>query len=212
MSELIDIVVPSAGESVTEAQVSAILTPTGTVVSIDEPILELETDKASMPVNAFVAGRVTVLIQEGDTVKVGDVVARIDPSAVGEASAPVVAAQPASAKVAPAAKAPAVENKKSPAPADVPKTVASPVSVAPSHQAGSAGPAAANLMASANLRAEHVVGSGRGGRITKEDVIFALKNPRALSLPAPPMPNLGHAASLPQPIHGGRETRTMRPC
>ena len=208
MSDKIDIVVPSAGESVKEAQVSAILTPTGTLVAVDDPILELETDKASMPVNATVAGRVEVLVKEGDVVPVGAIVARIDTSAVGDApAAPKIATQATKAKVAKA-------EKVSPAPASsvvekvasVPKQAVS-LDVPAVSATIIAGPAASHAMSAAHIKPEHVVGTGRGGRITKEDVINAIKNPRARILPPPPMPNLGASVSMPQPIHGERETR-----
>ena len=216
MSNLIDIVVPSAGESVKEAQVSAILKPTGTLVAVDDPIVELETDKASMPVNASVAGRIQMLVKEGDVVLVGSVIARIDTSASGEAqgasvAAPKVVAQ-AAKTVSVAAEVPAPKViKAEAAPKAVPAAMVAPVSVAIPSANGSrsaaASPAASHLLAASQIKPEHVQGSGRGGRITKEDVINAIKNPRARVLPAPPMPNLGPAVSMPQPIHGERESR-----
>ena len=215
MSNLINIVVPSAGESVKEAQVSAILKPTGTWVAVDDPIVELETDKASMPVNASVAGRIEMLVKEGDVVLVGAVIARIDTSASGEAqgnsgTAPKAGAQVANLQGAPNAQA-TKEVKGAPPAKAVPAAMAAPVSsvTPPANRAPSAvaGPAAGHLLASAQIKPEHVLGSGRGGRITKEDAINAIKNPRARVLPAPPMPNLGPAVSMPQPIYGERETR-----
>ena len=202
MSKMVDIAVPAAGESVTEADVSVILTPTGTYVDVDEPILELETDKASMPLNAPCAGRVEVLVEEGATVNVGDIVARIDPGAEGEAkpaAKKVVADEPATPV--------AVEKKNTPAPEPKPaKDVSAPVPTTGSATL-SASPSAKSLMANANLSLDQVVGTGRGGRITKEDAIYAIQNPRSRVLPAPPMPDLGFGASLPKTIVGERESR-----
>jgi 2-oxoglutarate dehydrogenase E2 component (dihydrolipoamide succinyltransferase) len=157
-----------------------------------------------MPLNAPCAGKVEVLVEEGVTVNVGDIVARIDPSAEGEAKP---AKPEAVAEEAPAPAPVAVEEKKeaAPAPSAQPaKDVSAPTSGSASL---SSSPAAKSLMANANLPAEQVVGTGRGGRITKEDVIHAIQNPRARVLPAPPMPNLGFGASLPQTIEGERESR-----
>lgn len=196
---MIEIAVPAAGESVTEADVSVILTPTGTQVAVDEAIMELETDKASMPLNAPCAGRVEVLVEEGDTVQVGDIVARVDPDVEGTVVAPK---EEAPAAAAPKEEAPKAEA--APAPEAPVKDVSAPAgSAAPL----SASPSAQKLMANANLPTEQVRGTGRGGRITREDVVNAIKNPRSRILPPPPMPDLGFGASLPQPIEGERETR-----
>jgi 2-oxoglutarate dehydrogenase E2 component (dihydrolipoamide succinyltransferase) len=204
MSKMVDIAVPAAGESVTEADISVILTPTGTYVDVDEPILELETDKASMPLNAPCAGRVEVLVEEGLTVNVGDIIARIDPSAEGEAkpAAKVIVAEE------PETPAPvAVEAKKVSAPAPSAKPVKDVSAPAKGSATLSSSPAAKSLMANSNLSAEQVPGTGRGGRITKEDVIHAIQNPRSRVLPPPPMPDMGFGASLPKTIVGERESR-----
>jgi 2-oxoglutarate dehydrogenase E2 component (dihydrolipoamide succinyltransferase) len=201
---MVDVVVPAAGESVTEADISVILTPTGTQVDVDEPILELETDKASMPLNAPCAGKVEVLVEEGDTVNVGDVVARVDPAAEGEAK-PVAAPKVEAAPETPAPEAPKAAASAAPAVETAPSKDVSAPSAGDS--SGSASPSAKSLLASSNLTPDQVIGTGRGGRITKEDVVHAIKNPRARVLPTPPMPNLGFGASLPQTIEGERESR-----
>jgi 2-oxoglutarate dehydrogenase E2 component (dihydrolipoamide succinyltransferase) len=76
----IEIKVPSAGESVTEATIASHLKQTGDVVSLDEHIFEIETDKASMPVPSPAAGKIEWHVKPGDVVKVGDVVGTIDDS------------------------------------------------------------------------------------------------------------------------------------
>jgi len=197
---MVDITVPAAGESVTEADISVILLPTGSQVQEDDAILELETDKASMPLNAPCAGKVEVLVEEGDTVNVGDVIARIDPDAEGTAAPETKeeAPEPASEPVK-------EEPKAAPAPAakESPK-VAAPVD---NSSAGTPSPAAAKLLSGAGIPSSQVHGSGKGGRITKADVIHAIQNPLARHLPPPPTPDLGFGASLPQPIEGEKETR-----
>lgn len=197
---MIDIAVPSAGESVTEASVSVILTPTGSFVEEDDAILELETDKASMPLNAPCNGKVEVLVEEGATVNVGDIIARIDETAVGDA-APKAEAK----EEAPAAPAPKAEpSAKAETPAQAEPSADKGSGLSTSH---SASPAASTLLANNGMSPDHVHGTGPGGRITKADAIEAIKNPRSQMLPPPPMPDLGYAASLPEPIVGERETK-----
>lgn len=196
---MIDVTVPAAGESVTEATVSVILIPTGSFAEEDDAILELETDKASMPLNAPKSGKVEVLVEEGATVNVGDVIARIDETAVGEAKpAPTQAEAPAETTPAPVEKAveKPVETK-----SEAPKAASS------ASASNSASPAAAHLLGSKGMSPDHIIGSGPGGRITKADAINAIKNPRSQMLPPPPTPDLGFAASMPEPIVGERETK-----
>ncbi|MCB1183437.1 biotin/lipoyl-binding protein, partial [bacterium] len=82
----VDVTVPDLGESITEVEVAALLKRKGDAVAMDEPLIELESDKATVEVPAPVGGRlVEVLVSEGDVLKVGDVVARI---AEGEGAAP----------------------------------------------------------------------------------------------------------------------------
>jgi len=228
---MVDITVPAAGESVTEADISIILMPTGSQVQEDDAILELETDKATMPLNAPCAGRVEVLVAEGDTVKVGQVIARIDPDAVGTAvptpkTAKAPTSQAESNKVTPAL-SPKVSG-------DVPESapfpsarasaqVVAPKAMAPmqtgavgspgpaasmqTSSAGTPGPAASRLLFGAGIPSSQVHGTGKGGRITKADAIQAIANPKARHLPPPPTPDLGFGASLPQAITGEKETR-----
>jgi 2-oxoglutarate dehydrogenase E2 component (dihydrolipoamide succinyltransferase) len=201
---MIDIAVPAAGESVTEATVSVILTPTGSFVAEDDAILELETDKASMPLNAPKAGKVEVLVEEGATVNVGDIIARLDETAQDDgasASKPeeVAAEVPKTETPVPEDK---VEPQKTEAAAAPAKADASSVST--SHGAS---PSALHLLSSKGMSPDHVIGTGPGGRITKADAIHAIKNPRSQMLPPPPMPDLGFAASMPEPIVGERETK-----
>ncbi|MEO1657135.1 MAG: 2-oxoglutarate dehydrogenase complex dihydrolipoyllysine-residue succinyltransferase [Pseudomonadota bacterium] len=141
----VDIVVPSSGESVTEADIGEWLVKVGDVVKVDDPLVTLETDKAAVDLPAPVSGTVVELkANEGDTVSVGDVIGVM---AEGEGAA---AAAP---KPAPAASA---------APAPAPSTDA-PLSPAPRR-----------IIEQNNLDSSAIAGTGKGGRITKGDALEAL--------------------------------------
>src|SRR5512146_937658 len=96
-----DVVIPTLGESVTEASIGQWLKKPGDAVKADEPIVSLETDKVAVEVNAPADGVLTeLLFKEGDTVQVGAVIARLDAGAT--AAAPAPAAAPAAPAPAPA--------------------------------------------------------------------------------------------------------------
>ena len=150
-----EIVVPAAGESVTEADIASWAKSDGDYVEVDEQLLELETDKASLPLNAEIAGILNILVEEGETVKVGDVIGMI--TASDQKPAPkqeIQAAPPADAPVSPPAQAAAVSSSTSKS----------------SYASGHPSPAAAKAMAERGLEASRVQGSGKAGRITKQDV------------------------------------------
>jgi 2-oxoglutarate dehydrogenase E2 component (dihydrolipoamide succinyltransferase) len=139
----VDIKVPSAGESINEVQIGAWMKAEGDRVEADEPLVEIETDKATMELPAPVAGTlVKVLKRSGDTAAVGDVIAQIDESGNGrqaEAKPPAKAGKSARAEAKPPA-------------------------------AGHVMPAARRAMAERGVTADQVQGSGPGNRVLKEDV------------------------------------------
>ncbi|MCC6469011.1 MAG: 2-oxoglutarate dehydrogenase complex dihydrolipoyllysine-residue succinyltransferase [Alphaproteobacteria bacterium] len=191
------IVVPALGESVSEATVAKWLKAVGDAVSADEPLVELETDKVTLEVNAPAAGTLSGIAAEtGSNVAVGALLGTIAEGAV--------AARPAAAKPSPAA-APAA--KPAPAPA--------PVAPAAAKADAIASPAARKLMADANLGAGAVGASGKDGRITKGDVLHALEAKPAprpvMPMPAPrpvmPMPAPQPAGPLPPRAADPREER-----
>jgi 2-oxoglutarate dehydrogenase E2 component (dihydrolipoamide succinyltransferase) len=153
---IIEIKVPSPGESITEVQIARWLKKEGDVVEKDEELCEIDSDKATLTVNAEESGQLSILAKEGDTVKVGDVVCKIDTS---------VAAAPKPEKTetsAPSTKV--VETAKpSPAPAATAKT--------DSYAKGTAAPAAKKLMEENKIPANAISGTGKDGRITKSDVL-----------------------------------------
>ena len=117
-----EIRVPQMGESVTEGVIAQWLKRKGETVAVDEPVVEIETDKITVEVPAPAAGvLVELLATEGDTVGVGDVIGKIDESATASAGAASPAPAPAASAPAPAAPAPAPA---APAPAPVAAPVA----------------------------------------------------------------------------------------
>ncbi|WP_068084977.1 2-oxoglutarate dehydrogenase complex dihydrolipoyllysine-residue succinyltransferase [Polycladidibacter stylochi] len=143
-AEIIEVVVPTAGESVTEAEVGEWSVKVGDSVKADDILVELETDKAAQEVPSPVAGKVVEVLQAtGATVNPGMVLCKI---AAGE-----------SAAVAPVAAAPAPQ-----------AAVAAPASSMP------AAPSAAKMMAEKGLSADQVAGSGKRGQVLKGDVIAAV--------------------------------------
>ncbi|MCB1558769.1 MAG: 2-oxoglutarate dehydrogenase complex dihydrolipoyllysine-residue succinyltransferase [Alphaproteobacteria bacterium] len=151
------ILVPTLGESVTEAIVSKWLKQEGEAVAADEPICELETDKVTLEVNAPAAGVIAkISFGEGKTVEVGAVLGEISE---GGAAAPKKAAAPAANESAPAA-------------------VAAPAAAKQS-------PAVQKIAADNNINPADVAGTGKDGRVTKGDVIAHMEAPKAAPAAAP---------------------------
>jgi 2-oxoglutarate dehydrogenase E2 component (dihydrolipoamide succinyltransferase) len=184
-----DIKVPQLGESVTEATIGQWFKKVGDAVALDEPIVELETDKVAMEINAPVPGVIAELVaEEGDTVEVGALIARIEE---GEgAPAPAPTAQPESAP-APAEKAAAPAASPAPAP-----------STAPADNMPLA-PAVRRIVEDYDLDPASITGTGKDGRLTKADVMKAIDNGTAKKKGAAPAA-AAPAASAPQ---GPREER-----
>ncbi|MBW7907262.1 MAG: 2-oxoglutarate dehydrogenase complex dihydrolipoyllysine-residue succinyltransferase [Phycisphaerae bacterium] len=187
----VEIKVPQAGESITEVQIGEWFKTVGDSVAVDEAVVELETDKASMEVPAPVAGKLSkVLKQAGDTARVGDVIAVIEPL-LDAARAPAGAKPPArpvpetAAPVAPAKTAPAATAAEHPAA----KSAAEPRVM----------PAARRALAEHGLGPGEVRPSGPGGRLLKEDVAAHVAG-RGPAAPA----SADGAAHAPAEAAGGR--------
>ncbi len=179
-----EVVLPSLGESITEGTVTRWLKSLGDTVEVDEPLLEVSTDKVDTEVPSPVAGVLqAILVQEDETVEVGGALARIGSGAA--------AAAPAAPAAAPAAPAPAAATAQDAAPAPAP---AAPAPAAPAPQpAPAAAPAGAGYVTPIvrKLASEHgvdlnqVAGTGVGGRIRKEDVLAAASaKPESSAAPA----------------------------
>jgi 2-oxoglutarate dehydrogenase E2 component (dihydrolipoamide succinyltransferase) len=163
---LLEMKVPSPGESISEVEIATWLVADGDYVEKDQAIAEVDSDKATLELPAEESGIITLKAAEGDVVKVGQVVCLIDTSAARPAGAPA-AAPPQSA--APQPEAPA-------APAAAPAAAApNPDPVKPaSYASGSASPAAAKIIKENNINTTAIKASGKDGRITKQDVIAAM--------------------------------------
>tara|TARA_R110002050_G_scaffold118195_2_gene235417 strand:+ start:41084 stop:42307 length:1224 start_codon:yes stop_codon:yes gene_type:complete len=157
-----DIKVPELGESITEATVASWLKKEGESVEIDEPIVELETDKITMEVGAPTAGVISsIKVKEGQTVAVGEVLGSVDADgkALEKPSKEEVEKEPEAKQEAPEEDAKAAE----------PKAAEKPESK-PSEGDKIMSPAARKIAAEKNIDPSKVQGTGKDGRITKEDV------------------------------------------
>lgn len=147
---VIEIKVPAVGESITEVTLGKWLKNDGDIVTVDDPLCEFESDKANMELPSEVAGKLTRIAKEGDDLPIGAVIATIDTEAAGASSPAPKSETPAAPKAEVAAPTP---------------TKAAEATYATGHPS----PAAAKIMAEKNLSPNDVSGTGRDGRITKDD-------------------------------------------
>lgn len=176
----VEMKVPSPGESITEVQIARWICKDGAYVEKDDEICEIDSDKATLTLNAEASGTIKILAKEGDTVAVGTAVCLIDTDAVQ----PTVKAEPGPTAVSekPAAK--------------MPPPVATKEAPSPAYAAGIPSPSAEKLMKERGLAPSQITASGKGGRITKGDVLDA--GTRAL------------AAGVPNSAQGWQGTRNER--
>jgi 2-oxoglutarate dehydrogenase E2 component (dihydrolipoamide succinyltransferase) len=160
---IVELKVPSPGESITEVVIARWVKNTGDIVEKDEVLAEVDSDKATLTLNAEESGKIEVLAAEGDTVKVGQVVVKIDTSFKPEAKAKEVVSE----------KKEVVGEKK---PETVVSTQATNNSTQTTYASGIPSVAAAKIMAENNISANQMNGTGKDGRITKQDVLAALSN------------------------------------
>lgn len=162
---VLEMKVPSPGESISEVEIAQWLVSDGDYVEKDQAIAEVDSDKATLELPAEESGIITLKAADGDVVKVGQVVCLIDTSAARPAgAAPKVEAKKEEANAAPVAEksAPAAA---APSPDPVKKD---------SYAAGTPSVAAAKIMAENNIPAGKVNGTGKDGRVTKQDVVAAM--------------------------------------
>jgi pyruvate dehydrogenase E2 component (dihydrolipoamide acetyltransferase) len=226
MSE--SVVLPALGESVTEGTVTRWLKKVGETVAIDEPLVEVSTDKVDTEIPSPVAGVIEqILVQEDETVEVGAVLViigdgsgaaaapaapAVEATAVAEAApvvaAPVVAAPVVAAPVvaAPVVEAPVVAAPVVAAPVAAAPVVAAPVapaaSAAPVSDAGYVTPLVRKLAQESGIDLTQIAGTGVGGRIRKDDVLNATSAPAAATSSAPAAAHVPGAAS---PLRGTTE-------
>ncbi len=153
---ILEMKVPSPGESITEVEIATWLVSDGDYVEKDQAIAEVDSDKATLELPAEASGIITLKAEEGDAVAVGQVVCLIDTSAE-----------------APEGGSSSTAKSESPAPAVKVETPAVAHSEKATYATGTPSPAAAKLMNEKGLTADSISGTGRDGRITKDDVLNA---------------------------------------
>ncbi len=170
---IVEMKVPTIGESISEVTLSQWLKEDGDYVNIDEPICEFESDKATLEFPSEAAGKLIYAAAEGDDLEIGALVAKIDTSV----AAPAASATPAPAKT------------------ETPTETAAPATAKGGHPS----PAAAKILREKEVSPSEVAGSGKGGRITKADAVAAQKSssapsPAAKSAPAIQAPPVNTAS------------------
>jgi 2-oxoglutarate dehydrogenase E2 component (dihydrolipoamide succinyltransferase) len=194
-----DIRVPTLGESVTEATIGKWFKQPGDAVAVDEPLVELETDKVTIEVPAPAAGVLSeIAAKNGDTVAVGALLGAITPgsgAAVAPAAAPAVAPAAAPAAAAPSAPPPVA------APAAAPAKVAA--------VDGSLAPSVRRIAAESGVEPAAVAGTGKDGRVTKGDMLAAIE--RAAMSPVPvPQPAASVQVRAPSPADDAAREERVR--
>jgi 2-oxoglutarate dehydrogenase E2 component (dihydrolipoamide succinyltransferase) len=177
---MIDIKVPAVGESISEVTLVKWLKKEGQYVERDEVIAELESEKATFEVNAEKAGILKPVGKEGDTLKIGDVVAQIDETAAKPEGAPATEAQPAVQQTSTAQAANGSSTATAVATAAPAITKAAPAAQGPVTAVSNdikATPVAAAIISDKKIDAGSITPSGTGGKILKHDVLEALAHP-----------------------------------
>ncbi len=163
---VLEMKVPSPGESITEVEIASWLVKDGDYVEKDQPIAEVDSDKATLELPAEESGIITLKAEEGEVVQVGQVVCLIDRSA----AKPVIASEAKQPQTSETKEAPkADENKEAPKAEE--KVVEKPAIVEKpaTYATGTPSPAAKKILDEKGISSSQVSGSGRDGRITKED-------------------------------------------
>ncbi|WP_418602384.1 2-oxoglutarate dehydrogenase complex dihydrolipoyllysine-residue succinyltransferase [Hwangdonia sp.] len=156
---ILEMKVPSPGESITEVEIATWLVEDGDYVEKDQAIAEVDSDKATLELPAEASGTITLKAEEGDAVAVGAVVCLIDTSAEKPDGADAVK-----------------EEKKEEKKEEAPKTEApkAKVTEAKTYATGTASPAAKKILAEKGMDAASISGTGKDGRVTKEDAVNAV--------------------------------------
>ena len=207
----VEVVMPQMGVSVSEGTVTRWLKQPGETIALDEPLLEISTDKVDTEVPSPGEGVLAeVRVQEGETVEVGTVLAVIAPAGAAPPEAPaaeprpaaeppVVEETPAAAEAAPvAAEAPAPPAEPTP-----PPTVAQPVASPGGNGKTFVSPVVARIAAEHNVDPGAIPGTGQGGRVTKKDILAYIESGAAAAPPpvepAVPAEEPPVAAPAPEP-------------
>lgn len=173
VDKIVEMHVPTVGESINEVTISNWTKSSGDLVQLDEIIAEIESDKATFELTAEATGILEIVAQAGDTLEIGALICKISVTEEGQQSSP----------------------------AKDEKTEKQSVAATENYAAGHASPAAAKILSEKGISADHVSGTGRDGRITKEDAVNA-KASAAEKASAPKS-----AAAPHSPAPGSREQR-----
>lgn len=157
---MIEIKVPTVGESISEVTLVKWIKKEGEYAVRDEVLCELESEKATFELTAEQAGTLHIVAQENDILKIGDIACTIDETAAKPEGAPAAAEAPKSA----------------PAKAEAPKVTAEPAKPQPADSNVKATPVAAAIMSDKQVKPAEVKGTGSMGRIMKHDVLEAISN------------------------------------
>ena len=162
MSKIIEMTVPNLAESISEVTLAQWLVADGDYVELDQAVVEMETDKASQELFATASGTISFVAEEGADLPIGALICKIDTSA----------AAPVKTESTPKK----VEEKAPEVKTEAAKKEEAPKVAEKSHVAGHPSPVAAKIAAENNLNTGNIIGSGPGGRITKDDVVRAIEN------------------------------------
>ncbi|RRJ93870.1 2-oxoglutarate dehydrogenase complex dihydrolipoyllysine-residue succinyltransferase [Flavobacterium macacae] len=160
---ILEMKVPSPGESITEVEIATWLVKDGDYVEKDQAIAEVDSDKATLELPAEASGIITLKAEEGDAVAVGQVVCHIDTDGKPSGGAPAKEEKKEEAPKAEAKKEEPKKEEAKPAPA-----------AEKSYASGTPSPAARKILDEKNMDASAVSGTGKGGRITKDDAVNAV--------------------------------------
>jgi 2-oxoglutarate dehydrogenase E2 component (dihydrolipoamide succinyltransferase) len=193
---VIELKIPNLGESISSVTFSKWLKPDGATVGMDEPLCEIETEKANQELSADSAGKLIWVAKEGEDLAVGALFAKIDTEGAGSA----------------AASTPSTPAATTTAPASTPAAEASTTNYA----TGFPSPAAGKILAEGNVPTEQVAGTGKDGRITKEDAQKAVENKPASTpvaektAPAAPVATTTPITAFSRNVRRERLTRMRR--
>jgi pyruvate dehydrogenase E2 component (dihydrolipoamide acetyltransferase) len=213
----VDVVMPQMGVSVSEGTVTKWLKSEGEQVEADEPLLEISTDKVDTEVPSPASGTLTqIVVQEGETVEVGTKLAQIGGAPAGNGQAQAAPAEPATAEAAaesadasgaegetPTAEVVEEARPAEPEPAPAPPAAAAPTADATTDGKSFVSPVVARIASEHGVDPSQVQGSGRGGRVTKKDILDFIEQgapaaaPEAPAAPAPAAPPEAPAAPAP---------------
>ena len=200
----VDVVMPQMGVSVSEGTITKWLKQEGEQIEADEPLLEISTDKVDTEVPSPASGTVTqILVQEGETVEIGTKLAQIGGAPAGNGQAQAAPPEPATAQAAAQSEAASSSEGETPTAAQVeearpaesePEVTPAPAPVAPAADGATDGksfvsPVVARIASEHGVDPGQVQGSGRGGRVTKKDILDFIEQgaPAAAPEPAPPV-------------------------